>query len=156
MRLIFDRFPIKGVVTVGLCAAAVVLSPYATAGPLKTGGYNCLDKASGAAGPCSAIADEASGLIAPAAGALPGPPPVVPPLAPPPVVPPLAPPPLVPPPVPPVVPPLAPPVPVGAPLAPAAAGAAISEASGVASGKGVPTAPQTTGGPAAGVPTLPG
>lgn len=154
MRLIFDRFPVKGVVTIGLCAAAVALSPYAAASPLKTGGYNCLDKASGAAGPCSAIADEASGLAAPVLGAPPGPP-----LAPPPVVPPLAPPPLVPPPlgpppVPPVVPPLAPPV--GAPLAPAAAGAAISEASGIASGKGVPTDPQTTGGPAEGVPTLPG
>lgn len=164
VRLNFDRFLIAGVACIGLGAAAVGLSPVAAAG-----GADCVEKMSGTAAPCAAVSIEASGI-----GALPGPPiappPVVPPLVPPPVVPPVPPlvpplppvpplvppvPPVVPPPVPPVVPPLVPPVAAAAPLVPAAAGAPMVPMSGLG-GKGVPTNPQTTGGPAAGVPTLPG
>lgn len=167
MKYVFDRFLIKGVAGVGFCVAAMAFSPQAVAGPMLTGGYDCVEGMAGAAPGC-AVAVEAAGVV-PLTGALPGPPPVapppvVPPVAPPPVVPPVAPPPVVPPVAPPpVVPPLAPPpvvppVPAAAPLVPAAGGAAgapLVPMSGV-TGKGAPTNPQVSVGPEAGIPTLPG
>ena len=41
----FDRFNIKVVAGVGLCGAAIALSPDAAAAPLKTGGYACVQAA---------------------------------------------------------------------------------------------------------------
>jgi len=43
----FDRFNIKVVAGVGLCGAAIALSPDAAAAPLKTGGYACVQAAAG-------------------------------------------------------------------------------------------------------------
>ena len=43
----FDRFSIKVVAGVGLCGAAIALSPDAAAAPLKTGGYACMQGAAG-------------------------------------------------------------------------------------------------------------
>ena len=56
----FDRFSIKVVAGVGLCGAAIALSPDAAAAPLKTGGYACMQ---GAAGEVAAPA-AAGGAIA--------------------------------------------------------------------------------------------
>ncbi|MGA9490576.1 MAG: hypothetical protein WBV80_10045, partial [Mycobacterium sp.] len=43
----FDRFSIKVVAGVGLCGAAIALSPDVVAAPLKTGGYACMQGAAG-------------------------------------------------------------------------------------------------------------
>src|SRR6202000_3486091 len=43
----FDRFSIKVVAGVGLCGAAIALSPDAAAAPLKAGGYACMQGAAG-------------------------------------------------------------------------------------------------------------
>ena len=43
----FDRFSIKVVAGVGLCGAAIALSPDAAAASLKTGGYACMQGAAG-------------------------------------------------------------------------------------------------------------
>ncbi|MGB3012800.1 MAG: beta-xylosidase, partial [Mycobacterium sp.] len=110
------RFAAKAMGSVGLCAAAIVLSPDVAAAPLKTGGYECVEQ-SAAADPAAATA----ALCAPIADmagipmALPGPLPVgaaavgIPPI------------PIVVPPVPVGVPPVpvgVPPVPVGVPPVP--------------------------------------
>lgn len=168
MRLSISRFLCTGVVSIGMGAAAVLLGGQAAATPFVTGGADCLEKMSGTAAPCAAVslgrpawpprrgsaarpaAGSARGAApvgaAGAAGRAPTGAPLVPPVPP---VPPLV------PPVPPVAPP--PPVPVVPPVAaPVAAGAPLTTMSGAASGKGVPTNPQTTRGPQSGVPTLPG
>ena len=43
----FDRFKIKVVAGVGLCGAAIALSPDAAAAPVKMGGYACVQAAAG-------------------------------------------------------------------------------------------------------------
>ena len=131
---IFDRFNITVVAGAGLCGAAMAFSAHATAAPLPTGGYACMQGQAGEAAPPLAGGPGAAGAagapvtacttsasLSDMAGgplAVPGPIPVVPVGAPPvPVAPPL---PFGAPPVP-VAPPLpfgAPPVPVGAPPMP--------------------------------------
>ena len=60
----FDRFSIKVVAGVGLCGAAIALSPLAGAAPLKTGGGACMY---GAAGEVAAAPGAAPGAAAAAA-----------------------------------------------------------------------------------------
>jgi len=133
------RLAITVIAGAGLCGAAMALSPLASAAPLKTGGYECIEDLAGTVGDpvvaaiCAPVADmagipmalpgplpaaAAAGAAAAAAVGLPVPvvvppvPAVVPPV--PVVVPPV---PAVVPPVPVVVPPVpavVPPVPVGA------------------------------------------
>ncbi|MGB9251723.1 MAG: beta-xylosidase, partial [Mycobacterium sp.] len=43
----FDRFSIKVVAGVGLCGAAIALSPNVAAALLNTGGYACMQGAAG-------------------------------------------------------------------------------------------------------------
>src|SRR5271169_484280 len=62
----FDRFSIKVVAGVGLCGAAIALSPAAAAAPLKTGGYACMQ---GAAGEVAAPAVAGGAAACAAAGA---------------------------------------------------------------------------------------
>ncbi|KKC01519.1 hypothetical protein WU83_28995, partial [Mycobacterium nebraskense] len=50
LMAIVDRFNIKVVATLGLCGAALALSPDAAAAPLKTGGYACIQGQAGEAG----------------------------------------------------------------------------------------------------------
>ncbi|EFG76709.1 hypothetical protein HMPREF0591_3388, partial [Mycobacterium parascrofulaceum ATCC BAA-614] len=47
---IVDRFGMKVVASLGLCGAALALSPDAAATPLKTGGYACIEGQAGEAG----------------------------------------------------------------------------------------------------------
>ena len=173
------RLAITVIAGAGLCGAAMALSPLASAAPLKTGGYECIEDLAGTVGDpvvaaiCAPVADmagipmalpgplpaaAAAGAAAAAAVGLPVPV-VVPPV--PAVVPPV---PVVVPPVPAVVPPvpvgaaaLGVPVPVGAgPLgAPLPAGLPIIDMSGLG-GKGVPTVPPPADGPLPGQPILPG
>lgn len=158
----FRGVNIAAAVGAGLIGAAIgvaiALSPTALAG-----GYECVAPSSGQA-PAGAPGAPACAPLTDMSGvpmALPGPPPVAPPLVPPPVVPPPLVPPLVPPPlVPPVVPPpLVPPV-AGAPIvggAPAVVGAPLTEMGGLAGkGKGDPSRPPAPGAPVAGKPTPPG
>jgi hypothetical protein len=137
-------------VGVGLCGAAMALSPAAAAAPFVEGGYDCIQTAAGGA-PITGACVPAAAPVADMSGvpmALPGPVPVAPPV---PVVP-VA---------PPVPVPIAPPVPIvpaGAPVAagaPAAAGAPIDLARGYA-GKGDPILPVQPGAPVAGQPAMPG
>jgi hypothetical protein len=167
LMAIVDRFNIKVVAGVGLCGAAIALSPDSAAAPLITGGYACIEGQAGEAAPATGGPVAGAGPVAaggPAAGgvcaapitdmsgvpmAVPGPVPVG---APVPIVPPL---PLAPPI--PVVPPV-PVVPAGAPLialggpaagAPLDAAAPIIDMSGV---KDAPTGPAPAGGPVPGQP----
>ena len=58
----FDRFSIKVVAGIGLCGAAIALSPGATAAPLKTGGAACMYGSAGeVAAPAAAGAAGAAG-----------------------------------------------------------------------------------------------
>jgi hypothetical protein len=50
---IFDRLGIKVVAGVGLCGAAMVLSPDAAASLLKTGGYSCVQGIAGETAPAA-------------------------------------------------------------------------------------------------------
>lgn len=156
----FKGVNIAAAVGAGLVGAAIgvaiALSPTALAG-----GYECVPSKGGApagapgAPVCAPLTDMAGVPMA-----LPGPPPIapplVPPVVPPPLVPPLVPPPLVPPLVPP---PLVPPV-AGAPIvggAPAVVGAPLTEMGGLAGkGKGDPSRPPAPGAPVPGQPTPPG
>ncbi len=64
----FDRFNIRVVAGVGLCGAAIALSPDAAAAPLKTGGYACIQGAAGEVGagaPAAGGAAGAGGLAPP-------------------------------------------------------------------------------------------
>lgn len=147
---------IAAAVGAGLIGAAIgvaiALSPTAFAG-----GYECVQSSTGQA-PAGAPGAPVCAPLTDMAGvpmALPGPPPIAPPLVPPPLVPPVVPPPLVPPIVPP---PLVPPV-AGAPIAgaPAVAGAPLTEMGGLAGkGKGDPARPPAPGAPVPGQPTPPG
>ena len=134
MMVNFRRLATKVVAGTGFCIAACSLTPHASATAFKEGGYKCVD-AAGA--PCAAPAApvvDAAGFAAPAAPAVP----VVP--AAPPIVPPV---------------PAAPVVPVVPAAAPAPVAAPVTVMGGT--GKGVPIGtPAGEGGPAAGVPTLPG
>ena len=148
----FKRVNIAATVGAGLCGVAIALSPAASAG-----GYECVQSPTGEA-PAGVPAGAVCAPLADMAGvpmALPGPPPIapplVPPVVPPPLVPPLVPPPLVPPVVPP---PLALPV-AGAPIvggAPAVVGAPLTEMGGLA-GKGEKIGPPAPGAPVPGQPT---
>jgi hypothetical protein len=147
---IFDRLRIKVVAGVGLCGAAMALSPDAAATPLKTGGYSCVQGIAGETAPAAvaggpvvapvcvppASAGAAlSGAAGPAAAA---------PVpagagAPAPVGAPAG-------------------LPVGAPViagAPAPGGVLLTGVGGLA-GKDAPTGTTPTGGPAPGQPILPG
>ncbi|RAV13256.1 hypothetical protein DQP55_10380 [Mycolicibacterium sp. GF69] len=151
----FKRVNIAAAVGAGLCGVAIALSPVVSAG-----GYECVQTATGEA-PAGAPPGAVCAPLTDMAGvpmALPGPPPIapplVPPVVPPPLVPPLVPPPLVPPVVPP---PLVPPV-AGAPIvggAPAVVGAPLTEMGGLA-GKGEKVGPPAAGAPVPGQPTPPG
>ena len=141
MITIVARFNIKVVAAVGLCGAAVALSPAAAAAPLKTGGYDCFETAAGGNTPVAAeVCSPASAPVAEMSGvplALPGP---------------------VPAPVPWVTRPVGPrsvgaPIPVGAPVP---VGAPIADMSGTYAGKGDPTGPAPTGALVPGQPVLPG
>ena len=50
---IFDRLGIKVIAGVGLCGAAMALSPDAAATPLKTGGYSCVQGIAGETAPAA-------------------------------------------------------------------------------------------------------
>jgi hypothetical protein len=66
----FDRFSIKVVAGIGLCGAAIALSPGAIAAPLKTGGAACMYGSAGeAAAPAAAGAAGAAGAACAPAGA---------------------------------------------------------------------------------------
>ena len=157
---IFDRLGIKVVAGVGLCGAAMALSPDAAAASLKTGGYSCVQGIAGETAPAAvagglvvapvcvppAPAGAAlSGAAGPAAAALvPAGAPAGAPVpagagAPAPVGAPVG-------------------LPVGAPViadAPAPGGALLTGVGGLA-GKDAPTGATPTGGPAPGQPILPG
>jgi hypothetical protein len=173
---IFDRFNIGVVAGVGLCGAAIALSPDAAAVPYMTGGGACMYGQSGeaaapaaggpvgaggaaaAGGACSAPLTDMAGvpLVVPGPGVVPIPAgaPLIalgPPIPPVPLGAPL---------------PLgAPPVPIGAPLP---LGAPLVALGGVADGlpvaplidmsgvKDAPTGPAPTGGPVEGQPVSPG
>ena len=51
---IFDRSNIKAVAGVGLCGAAIALSPDAAATPFMTGGYACIQGTAGETAPAAA------------------------------------------------------------------------------------------------------
>jgi hypothetical protein len=152
----FNRFSIKVVAGVGLCGAAIALSPLAGAAPLKTGGGACMYPAAGevgaaAAAPCvpagAAVTDMAGAPLpvgapvlggAPIPGGLPFPAGAPVPAgagAPLPVA-----------------------VPAGAPLIALGGlpGAPIADMAGVAGGKGAPTSSAPTSGPMPGQPLAPG
>jgi hypothetical protein len=168
----FDRFSIKFVAGVGLCGAAIALSPHAAATPLKTGGGACMYGAAGEVGAAAggvgagaggvgaagAAAPCAGAPVADMAGAAAAPLPVGAPV-------------LGGAPIPGGLPfPAGAPVPAGAgaplPVAvPAGAplialgglpGAPIADMAGVAGGKDAPTGPAPTSGPMAGQPLPPG
>ena len=167
---IFDRFNIGVVAGVGLCGAAIALSPDAAAVPYMTGGGACMYGQAGEAGaPAAGGPVGAAGAAAPCAAPLTdmaGIPMVVPGPA---IVPVPAGAPLIAlgPPIPPV--PLGAPLPLGAPIgAPLPLGAPLVALGGVADGipvaplidmsgvKDAPTGPAPTGGPVAGQPVSPG
>ncbi|MCV7092762.1 beta-xylosidase, partial [Mycobacterium interjectum] len=64
----FDRFNITVGAIAGLCGAAIALSPDATAVPLKTGGYACIQGQSGEAG-APAVGGPVAGGVPLGAGA---------------------------------------------------------------------------------------
>ena len=151
---IFDRLCIKVIAGVGLCGAAMALSPDAAATPLKTGGYSCVQGIAGetapaavAGGPvvapvCVPPAPAGAALSSAAGPAVAAPVPAGAPAgagAPAPVGAPVG-------------------LPVGAPViagAPAPGGALLTGVGGLA-GKDAPTSTTPTGGPAPGQPILPG
>jgi hypothetical protein len=153
---IFDRLGIKVVAGVGLCGAAMALSPEAAATPLKTGGYSCVQGIAGetapaavAGGPvvapvCVPPAPAGAAAAAPVPAGAGAPVPVGAPVpagagAPAPVGAPAG-------------------LPVGAPViagAPAPGGVLLTGVGGLA-GKDAPTGTTPTGGPAPGQPILPG
>src|SRR5580693_3928916 len=74
LMAIVGRFNIKVVASVGLCGAAIALSPYAAAAPLITGGYACTQPPAGdvlaaAGGPEAAGGAAAASGLAAAGGA---------------------------------------------------------------------------------------
>jgi hypothetical protein len=155
----FDRFGIKVVAGLGLCGAALALSPDAAAAPLKTGGYACMQGTAGAVGAPAVGAPAVAGAAAPCvpaapiadmAGGAPYGAPVIGPV------------------------PAGAPIPAGAPV-PAGAGApaplpfpagapvialggapvpgaVLTDTAGVAGGKGAPVGPVPTSGPQPGQP----
>ena len=165
---IFDRFTIGVVAGVGLCGAAIALSPDAAAVPYRTGGGSCMYGQAGeagapaAGGPVGAAGAAACAPLTDMAGipmVVPGPA-VVPIPAGAPLI-------ALGPPIPPV--PLGAPLPLGAPIgAPLPLGAPLVALGGVADGipvaplidmsgvKDAPTGPAPTGGPVSGQPVSPG
>src|SRR5580693_3662172 len=124
---IFDRLGIKVIAGVGLCGAAMALSPDAAAMSLKTGGYSCVQGIAGETAPAAVAGGPAGAPVPAGAGA----------------------------PVPvgaPVGLPVGAPVIAGAP---APGGALLTGVGGLA-GKDAPTGATPTGGPAPGQPILPG
>ena len=152
----FDRFNIKVVAGIGLCGAAIALSPDAAAAPLKTGGYACIQGAAGEVG-APAVAGGPAGAGGPVVAQVCVPPapagaPIVgmagaPAVAPVPAAAPI---------------PAGAPLPVGAPLialGPVGApvpGAVLTDLAGGPGGKGAPTGPAPAGGPVPGQPLPPG
>jgi hypothetical protein len=141
----FYRFNIKVVAGVGLCSAAVALSPGVAAASLRTGGYSCVQGAAGAGvcvppAPAGAAAAGIGG--APAAAPVPAGAPV----------------------------PGGAPVPAGAPVPVVPAGAPLIALGGAGApvpgavltggpglgGKGAPIGPAPASGPVPGQPLLPG
>jgi hypothetical protein len=156
------RFTVSAVAAVGLLGTALAHAAGAGAAPVKTGGYDCIENASGAAAGCDPAAAPVAAAAAGVPLALPGPIPAgAGALAVPVVVPPV---PAVVPPVPVVVPPVpvagaaAVPLPLGgvAAVAPLPVGAPVIGMSGVYGGKGTPTGPPPAGAPVAGQPLMPG
>ena len=169
MSRTFARFTIKVAAGAGMFGAALAFSPATTATPFKTGGYECVSDAAGAAAdPIGAacagapVTDMAGipmalpGPIPAAAAALGAFPAVVPPV--PVVVPPV---PVVVPPLPAGVAPVGGALPIGAPVVGAAGAPVIAPLPGapildMAGGKGASTETTPAGGPISGVPIIPG